>query len=345
MVVLGGELGSENQITASLFKPDKLLSMVKVEEIENAMHLLKTQEGLNETDLRFNGIEIEVQATQFSEPVQLDLVRRAQEFLDDINREFPTRGFRVKSQFIGERTEEGKLLDTYRLGTMEVIPIHQRNSGRLVALSVPERELHSVAFISSKENLRAILLGLSLETKLSVFLRALQSKDSFLRVSSRDALVYELAFRMETATLNSQRDNPDLQDLLGVMANWEGLGFEPSSFSSYSTEVFELMAAIDLFSDEVLSGPSKKAVQKAWEATLRPQLLAALSPSFSNSKFEPIEEKIKQARENYSERAKARKKILPGINKKDNYRHMLLWPALHRARGTDRDLYQDRTVF
>ncbi|MBK8201012.1 MAG: hypothetical protein IPK68_01350 [Bdellovibrionales bacterium] len=42
---------------------------------------------------------------------------------------------------------------------------------------------------------------------------------------------------------------------------------------------------------------------------------------------------------------KARKSILPGISKVDNYRHLLLWPALHRAQGTDRDLYDSQTIF
>ncbi len=342
MLVLGGELGTESGLTASLLRPDEP-RLTSVASIEEALKASEKYGSFDETELPGSGYSILVMSTQFSKPVPEELIARAGEFLSQMKKDNPSLGFRIESSFSGAISEPGTLRDTYHLGSLEVIPVHRRNSGRLVVLSVPNQELRSADYILSQENLRALLLGLSLKEKVKAFRKALDSGDSVLDKATRDALIYEVAFRLQTAT-HEKESSEAVKKLDALLSELLGSSVNSGPFPSNPASVYELIASIDLFAAKVLEGSSRAAVQDKWESSIRKTLLNASGVSSSTGR-KAVEEEIKKAARFLEEKARTRKSILPGIGKVDNYRHLLLWPALHRAQGTDRDLYDSQTIF
>jgi hypothetical protein len=342
MLVLGGELGTETKLTASLLRPDEP-RLTNVSSIEEALKASEKYGSFEETELPGSGYSISVMSTQFSKPVPEELIRRAEKFLAQMKKDNPSLGFRLESSFNGAISKTGTLRDTYHLGNLEVIPVHRRNSGRLVVLSVPIQELRSANYILSQENLRAVLLGLDLREKMKAFSKALGSGDSLLEKATRDALIYEVAFQLQTVAHESEGSEATKKGETLFSEILES-SIMAGPFSGNPARVHELIASIDSFTSRVLEGPSRALVQDKWESQIRKTLLNARGISGSaDGKF--AEEEIKKAIQILEEKAQSRKRILPGISKADNYRHLLLWPALHRTQGTDRDLYDSQTIF
>lgn len=345
MLVLGDEFGIETQLTGSLLRPDEP-RLTNVASIEEALKASEKYGSIDESELPGPGYSISVKSSQFSKPVPKELIRRAEKFLSQMKKENPSLGFRIDSSFDGSISEPGTLRDTYHLGNLEVMPVHRRNSGRLVVLSVPSQELRSANFILSQENLRAVLLGLSLREKMKVFRKALGSDDSVLEKATRDALIYEMAFQLQTAAYENEGSEAARKRQAFFSEILESLesSVKPRPFPGNPARVYELIASIDLFTARVLEGPSSALVQDNWEYQIRKTLLSVSGISGS-ADVKLAEEEIKKAIQILEEKAQSRKRILPGISKADNYRHLLLWPALHRAQGTDRDLYDSQTIF
>lgn len=342
MLVLGGELGTETGLTASLLRPDEA-RLTSVASIEEALKASERYGSFDGTELSLSGENISVMSTQFSKPVPEELIARAKKFLSQMKKDNPSLGFRIESSFSGAVSEPGTFRDTYHLGNLEVIPVHRRNSGRLVVLSVPDREIRSAAYILGQENLRVLLLGLSLKYKGIAFRKALESGDSALEKATRDALVYEVAFRLQAAA-HEQESSEAGKQLDSLSSELLDQSFKSGLISENPARVYELIASVDLFAAKALEGSSRAAVQDKWESSIRKALLSASGVSGSTDR-KAVEEGIKKAAQFLEEKAKNRKSILPGISKVDNYRHLLLWPALHRAKGTDRDLYDSQTIF
>jgi hypothetical protein len=344
MLVLGGELGSESGLTASLLRPDEP-RLTSVASVEEALKASEKYGSFDETELPGSGYSISVMSTQFSKPVPEELIARAEKFLSQMKKDNPALGFRTESSFSGAISKSGTLRDTYHLGNLEIIPVHRRNSGRLVVLSVPNQELRSADYILSQENLRGLLLSLSLKEKVKAFRKALESGDSVLEKASRDALIYEVAFQLQTAAHEKEGSESEaakkLDALLSELLESSG---KSGRFPGNPARMYELIASVDLFAEKVLEGPSRSPVQDKWESQIRKALLSASGVSGSTDR-KAVEEEIKKVAQFLEEKARTRKGILPGISKVDNYRHLLLWPALHRAQGTDRDLYDSQTIF